>query len=117
MVVNTAATGGPIGIKIDDNAGTLISTKSASISAGGMYVDNDIRNSFPGTFGQIVIEPGEGTQLNLVANSLIKSANGTGGFFQAFVMPNTNLVSHAGIWEGPVTGTLMNARLKIKLNQ
>jgi hypothetical protein len=45
------------------------------------------------------------------------SANGTGAFFPAFALPPASLKSIAGIWEGPLTGTLINAQVKVTLLQ
>ena len=108
---------GPFSIDTFDDAGHLLGSKSVTISAGGMYVDNDIRNSFPGTFGEIVITPGPGTQLRLVANSIVKSANGTGAFFPAFTLPSADTLSAAGIWTGAVTGGQMNGQIKLEVHQ
>jgi hypothetical protein len=116
-VVNFANSAGPFTIETYDNNGQLLGSKSVTISAGGMYVDNDIRNSLPGTFGEIVITPGQGTPLRLVANSIVKSANGTGAFFPAFTLPSAGTGSIAGIWDGTVTGTLMNGQIKLELHQ
>ncbi len=117
VVVNLASTGGPFSIKTYDNNGLLIETKSASINAGGMYVNNDIRSGVPGTFGPIVIEPGPGTPLRLVAESIVQSANGTGAFFPAYTLPNAGFPSVAGIWQGSVTGTLFNGQIRVEIHQ
>ena len=117
VVLNFNNSTGPFTIETYDNNGHLLGTKSVTIGAGGMYVDNDIRSSFPGTFGEIVITPGQGTTLRLIANSIVKSANGTGAFFPAFTLPSADTGSGAGIWDGTVTGTLMNGQIKLELHQ
>ena len=115
IVVNMAPSGGTFTIKIYDNSGQLISTKTASINGYGMYIDEDIRNSVPGSFGQIVIEPSG--DLLLSANSLVLSNNGTAGFFPAVSMPPANMMQMAGEWQGTLTGTLINAQVKMEMFQ
>ncbi len=117
VVVNFSTSGGPFTIDTYDNNGGLLGSKTVTIGISGMYVDNDIRGSFPGSFGEIVITPGQGTSLRLVANSIVKSANGTGAFFPAFTLPKGEEISFAGIYEGTVTGTLMNGQIKLELHQ
>ena len=93
------------------------------LRADGMYVDNDIRSAAPGTFGQIVIEvtdanAGDNNAPRLVANSFIRSTNGTSGFFPAFALPQANTISIAGRWEGTLSGgSLINAQAQIDLFQ
>jgi hypothetical protein len=115
IVVNMASSGGSFSIKIYDNFGQLISTKTVSINGYGMYQDDDIRGAVPGSFGQIVIEPSG--DLLLSANSLVMSHNGTAGFFPAVSMPPANMMQMAGEWEGTLTGTLMNAQVKMEMFQ
>ena len=55
-VVNVGSGDGNLVVRIYDNVGVLLNTKTAFLRADGMYVDNDIRSAAPGTFGQIVIE-------------------------------------------------------------
>jgi hypothetical protein len=115
IVVNMASTGGTFTIKIYDDVGQLISTKTASINGYGMYIDDDIRGSVPGSFGQIVIEPNG--DLLLSANSLVLSHNGTAGFFPAVSMPPANMMQMAGEWQGTLTGTLINAQVRMEMFQ
>ncbi|MFN8007372.1 MAG: hypothetical protein U0V70_10175 [Terriglobia bacterium] len=117
VVVNINASAGPFTIETYDNNGVLQGSKVVNIGAGGMYVDNDIRNSVPGTFGEIVITPGEGTTLRLVANSIVKSVNETGAFFPAFTLPSADTISLAGIWDGTATGTLINGQVRLEIHQ
>ena len=118
VVVNLNNSTGPFTIETYDNNGNLQGSKAVTIGAGGMYVDNDIRSAFSGTFGEIVITPGQGTSLRLVANSIVKNANGTtGAFFPAFTLPSADTISVAGLWDGTVTGTLMNGQIKLELHQ
>jgi len=115
IVVNMMPAGGEFTIKIYDNSGQLISTKTESINGYGMYIDDDIRSSVPGSYGQIVIEPSG--SLLLMANSLVLSANGTAGFFPAVSMPAANMMQMAGQWQGSLTGTLINAQIEVTMFQ
>ena len=122
-VVNVGSGDGNLTIRIYDNVGVLLNTKTAFLPADGMYVDNDIRSAAPGTFGQIVIEvtdanAGDNNTPRLVANSFIRSTNGTSGFFPAFALPQANTTSIAGRWEGTLSGgSLINAQARIDLFQ
>ncbi|MSO23899.1 MAG: hypothetical protein EXQ58_11800 [Acidobacteria bacterium] len=102
-VVNVGAGDGNLVVNIYDNAGVFLNTKTALLRADGMYIDNDIRSNIPGTFGQIVIEvtdanAGDDKAPRLVANSFIRSSNGTSGFFPAFALAQANTISIAGKW-------------------
>jgi hypothetical protein len=122
-VVNVGSADGNLFIDIYDQNGSLITTKQSTITQNGMFVDNDIRRDAPGTFGQIVIEvtdpdTSDDKVPRLVATSIVSSTgNGTGGFFPAFALPNPNTRSIAGIWEGSLQGTLINAQVRIQLFQ
>ena len=116
VVVNIGSKGGDFAIKIYDHDGKQIGSNTVFIEQFGMYIDNDIRNSVPGTFGEIVIEASDPSVL-LMANSIVKSANGTGAFFPAFPLPPASSKSVAGIWEGSVTGTVINAQVRVTLYQ
>ena len=122
-VVNVGSGDGNLVVKLYDNAGALINTKTAFLRADGIYIDNDIRSNVPGTFGQIVIEvtdanASDSNTPRLVANSFIRSTNGTSGFFPAFAMPQSNTTSIAGRWEGTLSGgSLINAQARIDLFQ
>ncbi len=120
-VVNVGAGDGNLSVKIYDNAGALINTKTSFLRADGMYIDNDVRSNVFGSFGQIVIEvtdtnPNDNLAPRLVANSFIRSSNGTSGFFPAFASPQTNTISIAGRWEGTLSGGgLINAQVRMDL--
>ncbi len=122
-VVNIGSGDGNLFIDIYDQNGNLITTKQSTIAQNGMFVDNDVRRDAPGTYGQIVIEVTDPDTTDskvprLVANSIVRSTgNGTGGFFPAFALPNPNTRSIAGIWEGSLQGTLINAQVKVQLFQ
>ena len=122
-VVNVGSGDGNLVVKIYDNVGVLLNTKTAFLPADGMYIDNDIRSNVPGTFGQIVIEvtdanAGDNNTPRLAANSFIRSTNGTSGFFPAFALPQENTISIAGRWEGTLSGgSLFNAQAQIDLFQ
>jgi hypothetical protein len=122
-VVNVGSGDGNLVVKIYDNVGVLRNTKTAFLRADGLYVDNDIRSNVPETFGQIVIEVTDANAADnnaprLVANSFIRSTNGTSGFFPAFALPQANTISIAGRWEGTLSGgSLINAQARIDLFQ
>jgi hypothetical protein len=122
-VVNVGSGDGNLVVKIYDSAGGLLNTKNAFLPADGMYLDNDIRSSVAGTFGQIVIEvtdanAADSNSPRIVANSFIRSTNGTSGFFPAFALPEANTISIAGRWEGTLSGGgLINAQARIDLFQ
>jgi hypothetical protein len=122
VVVNIGSGDGSLMIKLYNNGGQQISTKSASIKANGMFIDNDIRSVANETFGPIVIEVSDPTPTDdksprVVANSVVKSTNGTGAFFPAFALPQPNTISVAGVWEGSLTGTIINAQARVELYQ
>jgi len=122
-VVNVGAGDGNLVVKIYDNVGVLLNTKTAFLRADGMFIDNDVRSNVPATFGQIVIEVTDANAADsksprLVANSFIRSTNGTSGFFPAFALPESNTISIAGIWEGTLSGgSVINAQARIDLFQ
>ena len=122
-VVNVGSGDGNMVVKIYNNVGVLLDTKTALLRADGMFIDNDIRSNAPGTFGQIVIEVTDANAADtntprLVANSFIRSTNGTSGFFPAFALPASNTISIAGRWEGTLSGgTVINAQARIDLFQ
>ncbi len=108
VVVNVGTADGNLSIKVFDQTGNLLTTKTAFVRSYGMFVDNDIRSGVGG-FGQIEIEvtdPNTSDQLTprLVANSLVRSTNGTAAFFPAFVLPQANTQSIAGEWDGSLSG-------------
>jgi hypothetical protein len=122
-VVNVGSGDGHLFVDIYDQSGNLITTKEATIKESGMFLDSDVRGVAPGTYGQIVIEvtdpdPNDGKTPRLLANSIVRSTvNGTGAFFPAFALPNPNTKAIAGIWEGTLDGTVINAQVRIQLYQ
>ena len=56
-------------IKVFDQKGTLLNSKSVFIDEFGTYVDPDIRNSVSGTFGEIISKPGIPPSFSLAARS------------------------------------------------
>jgi len=122
-VVNVGSGDGNLVVRIYDNVGVLRDTKTAFLRAEGMYIDSDIRSNVPGTFGQIVIEVTDANAADndtprLVANSFIRSTNGTSGFFPAFALPQANTISIAGRWEGTLSGgSLINTQARMDLFQ
>jgi hypothetical protein len=121
-VVNVGTGDGNLSVKIYDTKGNLLTTKTAFLPFNGMYVDNDIRSGV-GNYGPMVIEvadtnPGDSHAPRLVANSLVRSTDGTSAFFPAFALPQANTISIAGRWEGTLSGgTVINAQVKIDLFQ
>ena len=124
-VVNIGSGPGRLRIKLFDRTGRLQRTLSpVDVGGFGMYVNNDIRSTVPGTWGQIIIEvedlrPAQPDREPLIiATSLVESTTGPfAGFFPAFAMPRSNTPAIAGIWEGPVTGQIMNAQVRVTLYQ
>ena len=89
-----------------------------------MFVDNDIRSSVPGSYGQIVIEVEDlnparaDLEPRIVATSLVESTTGPfAGFLPAFALPQPDNPAIAGVWEGDVTGAIMNAQVRVTLFQ
>ena len=119
-VVNVGSDAGILLIKIYDFAGNLVGTETASIPVNGMYVNNNIRGS---SYGPIIIEVTDANTNNsdsprIIANSLVRSKNQTGGFFPAFALPTANTVAVAGIWDGTLlAGTLISAQATLTLFQ
>ena len=107
-------------IKIYDALGNLVATETAFVPVNGMYVNSNIRGS---SFGPIIIEandpnPNNGQSPRIMANSLVRSTNQTGGFFPAFALPQANTVSVAGVWDGTlIAGTLISAQVTLTLFQ
>ena len=122
-VVNVGSGDGNLTIKIYNNSGSLVNTITSLIRADGMYVNNDIRSAVSGSFGQIVIEVTDANITDdkaprLVANSLVRSTDGTSAFFPAFALPQANTISVAGRWEGSLSaGGLISAQVRIDLFQ
>ncbi len=119
LVIVNLGFGGNVSIKIYDNQGSQISSKTVFIQDFGLYLDDDVRSAASGTYGQIVIETEDDSEDSpfLLANSIVKSAKGTGAFFPAFPLPPASLKSIAGVWEGSVIGTLINAQVRLTLFQ
>ena len=124
-VVNIGTGAGRLRIKLLNNAGDVQQSLAPyDLRANGMFVDNDIRSTVPGTFGPIVIEvedlnPTRGDlDPRIVATSLVESTTGPfAGFFPAFALPQPDNPAIAGVWEGDVTGDIMNATVRVTLHQ
>ena len=124
-VVNIGNGAGRLRIKLFDQAGVLQrSLPPVDVDESGMFVSNDIRSSVPGTYGQIVIEvedlnPAQGDlEPRIIATSLVESTTGPfAGFFPAFALPQPDTTAIAGVWEGSVTGEIMNAQVRVTLYQ
>ncbi len=116
LVILNTGDGGNVTIRIYDPQGQEISSKVVFIESLGLYVDADIRQSVPGTYGQIVIEAADDKPY-LLASSIVKSANGTGAFFPATSLPAVNEQSVAGVWEGSLVGSTINAQVRATLEQ
>ena len=122
-VVNIGSGTGRLRIKLFDRTGVLQrSLPPVDVRASGMFVSNDIRSSVPGTWGQIIIEVEYPEQYDgeprIIATSLVESATGPfAGFFPAFALPQPDTTAIAGVWEGSVTGEIMNAQVRVTLYQ
>lgn len=124
-VVNIGSGAGRLRIKLLNNAGDLQeSLPPVDVQANGMFVNNDIRSTLRGSFGPIVIEvedlnPARGDrEPRIVATSLVESTTGPfAGFFPAFALPQPDNPAIAGVWEGDVTGEIMNAEVRVTLHQ
>ena len=122
-VVNIGPGTGTLRIKLFDRNGALQgSLPPVDVGEYSMFVSNDIRSSVPGTYGQIVIEVDYPERYDgepiIVATSLVESTTGPfAGFFPAFAMPQPDTTAIAGIWEGELTGEIMNADVKVSLHQ
>ncbi len=115
-IINNGSTGGNVSIKIYDHSGQLLSTKTVFIEQFGMYLDRDIRNAVPGTYGQILIEA-EDEGVYLLANSMVLSSNSTGAFFPAVPLASPGIKSAAGVWEGSLKGSQISPQLRVSLYQ
>ena len=124
-VVNVGSGSGRLRIKLFDGTGRLQRTlPPVDVGKFGMFVDNDIRSSAPGSYGQIVIEVEDLSPTRtdrvpqIVATSLVESTTGPfAGFLPAFAMPQSDTPAIAGVWEGEVTGAIMNATVRVTLHQ
>ena len=122
-VVNIGSGTGRLRIKLFDRTGVLQrSLPPVDVRASGMFVSNDIRSSVPGTWGQIIIEVEYPEQYDgeprIIATSLVESTTGPfAGFFPAFALPQPDTTAIAGVWEGSVTGEIMNAQVRVTLYQ
>ena len=124
-VVNIGSGPGRLHIKLFDRTGRLQRTlPPVDVGGFGMYVNNDIRSTVSGTWGQIIIEvedlrpARDDREPLIVATSLVESTTGPfAGFFPAFAMPRPNTPAIGGVWEGSVTGDIMNAQVQVTLFQ
>jgi len=123
-VVNIGSGAGRVSVNLLDQGGALLQALPAvEIEPSGMFVSDDIRMPVPGTFGPITIEvedidTEDNTMPRIVATSLIESTTGPfAGFLPAFALPQPTTSTIAGIWEGSVTGTIMNAEVRLTLYQ
>lgn len=123
-VVNIGSGQGRVSVKLFTQAGALQQTLPAvDIDPSGMFVSDDIRMPVPGTFGPITIEvedidTEDEHMPRIVATSLIESTTGPfAGFLPAFALPQHTTSAIAGVWEGSVTGAIMNAEVRLTLYQ
>ena len=115
LVLINVGSGGNANVKIYGHEGQLLETRKVVVEEFGMYYNPDIRDSTSGTYGPIIIEAKD-QGVYLLASSIVKSLEGTGGFFPA-AAPDPNLSSIAGVWEGTLKGTLINAQVSLTLFQ
>ena len=124
-VVNIGSGTGRLRIKLFDRNGVLQgSLPPVDVDESGMFVSNDIRSPVPGTYGQIVIEVDYPNpeqidgEPRIIATSLVESTTGPfAGFFPAFALPQPDTTAIAGVWEGSVTGEIMDAQVRVTLFQ
>lgn len=124
-VVNIGNGAGRLRIKLFDKRGGLQENlPPVDVGKSGMFVSNDIRATVPDTYGQIVIEVEDlnptraDREPRIVATSLVESTTGPfAGFFPAFALPQPDNPAIAGVWEGDVTGEIMNAQVRVTLSQ
>ena len=123
-VVNIGSGEGRIRVTLFDEAGAVLETlPPVAIDPNGMFVSDDIRTSVPDTFGPITIEvedidTEEDGMPRIVAISLIESTTGPfAGFLPAFSLPQNTTSAIAGTWEGSITGTIMDAEVRLILYQ
>ena len=124
-VVNIGFGTGRLRIKLFDHNGVLQgSLPPVDVVKEGMFVSDDIRSSVPGTYGQIVIEVDYPNpeqidgEPRIIATSLVESTTGPfAGFLPAFALPQPDTPAIAGVWEGSVTGAIMNAEVILTLHQ
>ncbi len=123
-VVNIGSGEGRVRVTLFDEAGAVQETlPPVAIDPSGMFVSDDIRMSVPNTFGPITIEvedidPNQNGIPRIVATSLIESTTGPfAGFLPAFALPQNTTSAIAGTWEGSVTGSIMDAEVRLILFQ
>lgn len=124
-VVNVGNGAGRLRINLFDQNGVLQEVlSSVDVQPSGMYVNNDIRSTVQGTYGQITIEvedlnpAWDDREPRIIATSLVESTTGPfAGFFPAFSLPQSDTPAIAGVWEGLVSGTIMNAQVRVILFQ
>lgn len=123
VVANIGSGDGILTVKLYGSDGTLINTlPSVTVKANGMYINNDIRSTKPGTFGPIVITLADAVTSDnnyprIVAASIVKSNQDTSSFFPAFALPQSSTKSIAAFYTGSLTGTLINAQVEVVLFQ
>jgi hypothetical protein len=123
VVANVASGDGVLNIQMYDNNGVLRTTlPPVTIKAYGMYINNDIRSTVPGTYGSTVISVSKAVSSDtyaprIVAVSIVKSDQNTSGFLPGFALPQTNTTSMAGYYTGSITGSTINAQVEVVLYQ
>ena len=123
VVANIGSADGVLNIQLYDQNGSLQTTlPPVSIKASGLYINNDIRSTVPGSFGPIVISVSDPVSNDtksprIVAVSLVKSNQNTSAFFPGFALPQSNTKSMAGHYTGTLTGSTVNAQVDVILFQ
>lgn len=122
-VLNSGNKDGTFSLKIFDNAGNLLGTQSRFLTVGQMWLDNDVRRAYPGTFGdlllEIVPEPNVNDEFRpeITAVSLVRSSSATAAFFPGTALPQSTSMGIAGIWSGSMTGNLFNLQVDMYVYQ
>jgi hypothetical protein len=123
VVANIGSGDGVLNIEMYDKDGVLLPIlPPVTIKSKGMYINNDIRSTVPGTFGPTVISvskavPSDTNAPRIVAVSIVKSDLDTSGFLPGFALPQTSTTSMAGYYTGSITGSTINAQVAVVLYQ
>jgi hypothetical protein len=123
IVLNYSVNPSNVIARLFDNVGVEVGDRYLPMESGGLFVDEDIRKSLPGTYGQIIVEVNPQPQYDetpfakLIALSVVASTNGTGAFFPGFALPRLASTAIAGLWQGTLIGGLFNAQVSATIWQ
>ena len=123
VVANIGSGDGVLNIQMYDKDGVLLPIlPPVTLKSYGMYINNDIRSTVPGTFGPTVISVSKAVSSDtsaprIVAASIVKSDVNTSGFLPGFALPQKSTKSMAGYYTGSITGSTINAQVAVVLYQ